>query len=236
MTIARAIIRPGKWSARKDTWPVLDLTYVQPINGAYFDWAADQLPEGQLTEWPALNTNAPFIADGAAPQVVISGGAKAVRFDGTSSRMRVLTPGVPAPHTVVSVFRLLSPEKADAPIFGYNNGQGGTISVANDATMSFYGYVNNSYLMPSPVAPADTNWHVAILTSDGTNSAFRIDEQERTGPVTSDIRQGITLGFQNIAGGDNRTKIEYRRNIVLPPLNATERAALYSKLKTAYNI
>lgn len=236
MTIARAIIRPGKWSARKDTWPVLDLTYVEPINGSYYDWAADQLPLGQLTDWPALNTNAHFIADGAAPQVVMSGGSKAVRFDGVTSRMRVLTPGVPAPHTVVSVFRLISPERADAPIFGYNNGKGGTISVATDGSMSIYGYVNGALLVPSPVAPADTNWHVAILTSNGANSAFRIDEQERTGAATSDVREGITLGFQNIAGGDNRTHIEYRRNFVMPPLNATERAAMYSKLKNAYNI
>lgn len=235
MTIARAVIRPGKWGARDNTWPRVDLSYVAPIAGAYYDWAADQLPLGQLTQWESLTNGVPLLTDGSAPTVVNSGGAKAVRFDGQDNLMRGKTPGVPAQHTVISIFRLLDPKPADAAIFGYNNANGGTITVGTDGSMTFTGYVNGTFLIPSPVVPADTSWHIAMLVSDGPNSAFRIDDQERVGAVTSQLREGIALGYNNNTA-NKRGAIEYRRDIILPPLNPTERAAMYSKLKTAYGI
>lgn len=236
MTIARAVIRPGKWTGRKATWPRVDLTYVEPITGAYYDWAADQLPLGSLTQWASLNNGVPMIADDGVPEVVNSGGTKAVQLDGLTDRMRVLTPGVPAQHTVISVFRLIDPQPGDAITFGYNNPQGGAVLVATDESRSYYGFINPNYLMPEPRITADTNWHISMLVSNGANSAFRLDDQERVGSVTSEVRQGLTLGWSNNTAKGNRTKIEYRRNIILPPLNPTERAALYSKLKIAYGI
>ncbi|ALQ31830.1 hypothetical protein AA310_01815 [Arthrobacter sp. YC-RL1] len=234
MTIARAIIRPGKWTARNDTWPKVDLTYVEPIRDAYFDWAADQLPLGSLTQWSSLIDNSPLLADGGAPQVVNSGGKKAVRFNGSTNRMRVLTPNVPAAHTVVTIFRLLTPEYGDAAVFDYASSGAGAVFVASDA-LRIEGRIAGLGTTLDPAIPADTNWHIAILTSNGANSALRIDEVEAAKSVTSTARQGITLGF-NHNSADSRAHIEYRRNIIMPPLNATERAALYSKLKTAYGI
>lgn len=234
MTIARAIIRPGKWTARNDTWPKVDLTYVEPIRDAYFDWAADQLPLGSLTQWSSLIDNTPLLADGGAPLVVNSGGKKAVRFNGTTNRMRVLTPNVPAEHTVVSVFRLLAPETGDTVLFDYAGTGSSAVLVPSDG-LRLEGRLSGSVVPMTPVVTPDTGWHIAIITTNGANSALRIDEQETARSVTSQKRQGLTLGF-NFSSPDGRAEIEYRRNIIMPPLNATERAALYSKLKTAYGI
>lgn len=238
MTAARAYVFPGKFSARTEEWPRVDLNYVTPLLGAYYDWAADLLPVGPITSWPALNTPTSIVSDGTgSPTVIESGGMRAVKL-ATGNRMRALTPLLPIKHTKVVVFRHVSPISGDTSIFGYGNSGGGTISVATDGTMAMVGYVNGKYLIPSPLKLADTQWHIGMLTVDGSNSSFRIDDQEafNTGVVDNDA-PGLSVGWNTTPGAAGaKVEIEYRRIIETPVLTASERAALYLKLRADYNI
>lgn len=228
---ASALVFPGKFTKREESWPRINLNYIAPITDALFDWAADQLPIGDINRWASLTNGALMLADGGASKVVDSGGRRAVRTNGTTNRLRALTPGITGAHTVVAVFRMLSPAVGDAVFLDYAGQGAGTVSVSSSNTL--LAYAPSSTLSPNPPVTPDTNWHVSILTVNGTDSAFRVDSKEGAGPLNNSARQGITLGFGS--GGDMRSEIEYARVAVIGrAYTATERASLYAKLAAEY--
>lgn len=238
MVSARAMVTPGKWTGRDASWPKVSLKYVSPIRNAFYDWAADNLELGALPNWRALNRDVSLAADSvSAPMVVESNGFKAVRFNGTTDRMRVKTPDASTEHTIVSVYRFTNYQMGDSVLYGYNDSAGGTISSnINNDTLSAYSGV---FLAPTPKIPGDNSWHIAMSTSNFTNSAFRFDGYEVIGNLTTVKREGLTLGYSTRSTAQNddmRAPIEYRRNLILPALSAAERLALYQELKAQYKM
>lgn len=234
MTAARAMVRPGKWGARDASWPKLNLSYFPPIAGAYHDWAIDQMPLGSAGSWPSLSSDLVLEYDGVPPVVTETAGKKSMVFDGENSRMRALTPGIPAAHTILAVYRFINFEAGDSVLYSYADGVGGTISsTVNTPVVS--AQAGGYYLLGDK--NADTNWHISILSSNDADSAFRTDNYEAKGRLGSAVRAGITLGFSQKAvaqGGNLRANIEYRRVAILPPLNAQERLSVYNTLREKY--
>lgn len=217
------------------TLPKIDITYIPPLVGATYDFAVDQLPLGPVASWPSLVDTGAFVADGATvPQVITDGASKTVRFNGTVDRMK-LTLNMNTAHSVVVVAKLRAPIANDQIFFGSTANTEGAIGVAGNGT-SWAGYGGGAatLTMNPPLAP-DANWHVFILSHQGTSSAVRVDSAETPGNLPVAQRNGITLGFA--AAGDLRADIDYKRIAVIPGvMTVAQRAAIVAQLKGQYGI
>ena len=216
------------------TLPKIDITYIAPLAGATYDFAVDQLPIAPLGSWPNLLDGLPLVADGGTvPEVLADGASKLLRFNGTSDRMR-LTLSMNTAHSLVLVARLRAPVANDQIVYGNLSNSEGAIGVqAGGANIAGYGGGNT--LAMSPTVAPDTNWHVFILTHAGASSAIRIDNAETIGTLTVAQRNGLTLGFGNVA--DLRSEIDYKRVALIPgAMTTAQRTAIVAQLKAQYGI
>lgn len=225
---ARAIIAPLSFG--DTSLPRINLTYVRPIAGAAYDWAVNQLPAGSVTQWPSLIDGTALVADGTAPTVSGEGKARTIRFDGTSSRMRVALSSAGA-ETIVAVYRFVTPKALDTVYYGLLAASGSLGSGADGRMRAVSGTA--AALYPSPDVKIDANWHVSIVTLNGASSAVSLDGIERAGNLPIGTRDGVTLGFSGATG--NRAAIEYKRVAIIPGgMTTTQRAAITEQMRADY--
>lgn len=228
---AKAIVWDGSFG--DVTLPRVSLGFAPPLHNTIYDWAADDLPMGLLGTWPSIASGVNLTADSGAPQVVTSSGGKAVRFDGEADRMR-LAFSLTGARTIVAVYRFTSVVPSAAVTYGYLNTVGGAITTDTASTL-VGATIGTQYLTPSPRAVPDTSWHVALLSVNGDNSAFRHDRSEGTGEAPVGVMDGITLGFSARAG--NRAPIEYKRvSILSGGTTGAQRDAIVNQMASRYGI
>lgn len=231
---ARAIVAPIA-SFGDPTLDKLDITYIAPLAGATFDFAVDQMPIGPLASWPSLVDGvAALVADGVTmPNVIADGASKTVRFNGTVDRMKLALNMNTAATTVV-VAKLRAPVPFDQIFYGNSSNNEGAIGIPT-AGGNYSGYGGAAVIGSAPVVVPDTGWHVFILTQSGPGSAVRIDNVETIGNLPVAQRNGITLGFGNVA--DLRTEIDYKRVAIIPgTMTTATRTAIVAQLKAQYGI
>lgn len=226
---ARAIIAPLSFG--DTSLPRIDLTYTRPIAGALYDWAVNRMPNGPLSQWPSLVDGTNLQADGTSPTVVFQGKSKSVRFDGLTSRMRARF-DLSGPQTIVAVYQFLSPKPLDTVHYGYTNYDAGSLGIANDGS-TVRAIAGSTALQPSPIVAPDTNWHISIMSLDGTGSVLHIDGAETVGNLSAGTRDGLTLGFSGAAG--NRAAIAYKRVAILPgSTTRMQRDSIMTQMRTEY--
>ena len=229
---ARAIIAPLSFG--DTSLPRINLTYLRPIPGAAYDWAANQMTEGPLAKWPSLVDGTPLLAIGTSPTVKADSKGQFVSFDGVSSLMNARLPVVGA-QTIVAVYRLTAPKGADAIHSGLSNWNAGLLGLSTDLKTMRALASSGSNLTPSPAMIPDTSWHVSILTVDGPNSALRVDAVEAAGNLTAGTRDGIALGWSGATG--NRTAIEYKRVAIIPgSMTADQRSVIAAQMRGEYPV
>lgn len=228
---ARAIVWDGSFG--DTSLPKISLGFAPTLPGAIYDWAADSLPDGTLSTWPSAINGASLAADSGGPIVLSSGGGKAVRFNGTTDRMRlpfVLT----SARTFVAVYRFTTVRGGASVTYGYLSTAGGAITTDGASTL-IGGTIGSEFLIPGPHIAPDTNWHIAVLSVNGSNSAFRQDKVEVVGNAPLNNTDGLTLGFAS--GGNNRAPIEYKRVAVLAGgTTGAQRDSIVNQLAARYNI
>lgn len=227
---ARAIVWDGSFG--DPTLPKIELAYAPILPGAIYDWSADSLPLGLLPSWGSAVGGATLTANGS-PQVVESGGGKAVRLDGTVDRYqnRVVVSG---PRTFAIVYRFTAVEASNSVLYGRLTDAGGAI-MTDSGNAFVAGRAGGTLLGQTPPIVPDTNWHVAVLTVNNSASAFRHDNIERTGTLPLNDTDGITLGF----GGspDFRGPIEYKRVAILAGgTTAVQRNEIVAHLASRYGV
>lgn len=216
------------------TLPKIDITYTAPLAGALYDFAVDQLPLGPVASWPSLVDGLPLVADGSTmPTVITDGASKTVRFNGTIDRMQINT-NLNTAHSMVVVAKLRAPVPSDQVFYGKSSNSEGAIGIPA-AGGNYSGYGGGNTLGMSPAVVPDANWHVFILTQAGASSAVRVDNAESLGTITVAQRNGITLGFGNLA--DLRSEIDYKRVALIPgTMTTAQRTAIVAQLKAQYGI
>ena len=234
MTIARSIIWPGSFG--DTSLPKINLGYTPPLAGAVYSWSADNLPLGPLTEWFDAVNGVRLGTDAGSPEVIVSDDGRAVSFDGVDDRMRTMLPEpIVGAHTVVVVYRLVSPKYGDVIVSDYSGAPTASsqLSVAN--TLNYVASSEGAVSFASPIA-ADTGWHVGIMHRDGANSALRIDSQEETGTMPNTRnRVGVVLGYGTQPPA--RSAIEVKRmDILIGALDAPQRATIANSLGARYGI
>ncbi|MFE4229114.1 hypothetical protein ACFRJ8_14640 [Arthrobacter sp. NPDC056886] len=216
------------------TLPKIDITYIQPLVGALYDFAVDQLPLGPVASWPSLVDGLPLVADGTTtPTVITDGASKTVRFNGTIDRMQINV-NLNTAHSIVAVAKLRTPVASDQIVYGKASNTEGALGINSGGT-SFNANGGGQSLSMSPVVAPDANWHVFILSHQGTSSALRVDNAETLGNVPVAQRNGITLGFGNLA--DLRSEVDYKRVALIPgTMTTAQRTAIVAQLKGQYGI
>lgn len=228
---AKAIVWDGEFG--NPMLPQISIGYSPILPNALFDWAADGLPLGPITNWSSMVDGAALSSDGGSPQVVNSGSGRAIRLNGTSDRMRTQYV-VNTPRTFVVVYRFTAVEPSSAVLYGYLSNTGGAI-MSDSSSVLINGAGGGQFLTPNPYIKPDTSWHVTVLSVNGANSAFRHDDREITGSLTVKPTDGITLGF----GGapDFRAPIEFKRVAVIEGgTTAAYRESLVAQLAQRYGI
>lgn len=227
---AKAIVWDGSFG--DTTLPRVSLGYAPLLPNAIHDWAADSLPLGVVSTWSSAASGLSLIADAGGPEVVSSNG-RAVRFNGTTDRMR-LPFVISTARTFVVVYRFTSVIPSAAVLYGYTSTVGGAITT-DGASSLIGGTIGSQYLTLNPKVAPDTEWHVAVLSVNGANSAFRHDEAEVVGTATVNNTDGITLGFAG--GSPGRAPIEYKRVAVLAGgTTAAQRESIVSQMAGRYGI
>lgn len=228
---ARVIVWDGIFN--QEELPKVTLNRTPPIPSASLDWVVDSLPLGGVASWTDSINGLRFVADGSAPVVKEEAEGKYLSFDGNTSRMGVNTPMNEA-HTIVAVYRFRAPAAGSIVHYGRSgSGAGWVATGGGGATVNSGG--SGRFIVPNPQVAPDAKWHVAILTIDGTDSAFRLDDKETSGNITVGARDGITLGFAS--GGTGRTAIDYKRISIIPgSMDSSTRGALSKYLDTVHKI
>lgn len=215
------------------TMEKVERLHATPLAGAIYDWASDGLSHGELQNWRSLVNGEVLTSDTGYPTVITSGNTRAVSFDGVDDRMRIQF-NKATPYTLLAVFRLVAPRLGDGIVLSYNGLAGGSITVGSSVD-TIAGYAGSTWLTPAPDIPADTSWHVAMVTFNGAQSVIRVDDKERVGELPIVNRDGITLGFSTATGG--RAAIEYKRVSVLDGATpGWQRNSIYNMLKNRYDI
>lgn len=227
--LARVITWDGLFG--RDSLPQISLAHTPALPGATFDWAADTLFPGGVASWADMVSGQRFTANGATPQLIEDSSGKYLSFDGKSARMQVSTP-ISEAHSVIVVYRFKAPDAYSVVHYGTSgSGVGWVGTGGSGATVNAGG--SGSFLVPSPYIKPDTGWHVAILTVDGAESAFRHDDAEVAGSIAVGARDGLTLGFAT--GGTGRTAIDYRRVAIIPGgMDSARRAGITAYLRQRY--
>lgn len=242
MSSARAIVYPGKFT--NPNLPVVPLEKVAPTPGALYSWSADSLPLGDIGGWKDIISGAEMVADGGMPVVTMDNGGPAVTLSGTDNgpRLRVLTPGISGPHTVLAVYRLTTlPNRGDTIVIDYKNGGSGGISIHTQDEQQITALTLNvgqpaEFLIPNPPIPPTVTWAVGLLHIDGNSSSLRINGREALGKLTAQTREGLTLGYSSHAT-KNRTAIAYKRIELIPgKMGPSDRASAVQRLMKQYGI
>lgn len=235
---AKAIVWNGTFG--DSTLPRISLGHTPALPGAMFDWAADDLPLGDVSAWRSLAGGETLTRDGS-PQVVNSGGGHAVQLDGIKDRMRYAgTFG--GERTFVFVYRFPKVIGSSSIVYGYSGPLTGSEIVTTSDDYRIYGRVDprwndsvNDTIFPSPKIVMDTDWHVLIMSIAGDDSAIRIDNADSPGKLTPVDTDGVTLGYGLTS--TSRTNIEYKRVAVLPGgTTGAYRDTLTNQLATRYGI
>lgn len=229
---AKAIVWDGSFG--DTTLPKIGLGFAPALPNALYDWASDGLTDGVLSTWASSTNGAALAADSGGPIVVPAGGGKAVRFNGTNDRMRIPF-ALSGAQTLVAVFRFTAaPRVGDSVLYGYTSISEGAMSVGPGID-SFAGHGGGQYILPVPSIPGDTSWHVALVTINGSSSAFRVDGIDVPGTLPAATRAGLTLGFSAATGG--RASIEYKRVAVLAGgTSGWQRDSIVNQLRARYGI
>ncbi|ALY08706.1 hypothetical protein FDH65_gp20 [Arthrobacter phage Circum] len=230
----RAIIAPLSFG--DTTLPKIGINYVPPLQNAIHDWSVENLQLGLASSWSSTVSSATMTGDLGNPQVVMSGAHKAVRFNGTTDRMRVPFT-YSGERTIVVVYRFTALEASQMAIYGYNGYNSGCIITDSNSTFMVARTASSSVtLRPNPDIVPDTNWHIGIFSMSNTNpSVFRHDSREVSGMITVTDMDGFALGRSG--GGDFLAPTEYRRVALLSGLTTPDqRAAIVAQLAAQYGI
>ena len=225
---ARAIIAPLSFG--DSSLPRININYTRPIAGALYDWAVNQVPDGPIFQWASLIDGAKLITDGTAPVASGAGKARAIRFDGTSSRMRAAF-NLSGARTVIAVYRFVATKANDQVWYGATADTGlGIDSASTTVRVSS----TSKFLIPKPAILPDTAWHIAAVTVNGASSAFRQDDAETVGDLTgAAAMEGLTLGFGG--GTAYRASIEYKRIAIVPgAMTAAQRGLVVDQMRAEY--
>lgn len=224
-------VSPGKFTDPSDL-PQVPPTPVIPVRGATIDWAADRLPTGALDSWTdmlgARTLDTPP-NETQAPVVVGGGTARRLVFDGVNDRIDT-TMGITQPCTMILVARSTTGQPGDFIMTG-GTGDPWNIGVTQGGLWLFSTGSGSSMFSEQP---ADTSWHIFIVSVNGGDSAFSVDGTETTrsidtGAAWGPIRIGATAGSYHGS--------ELRRLAVIPRATTTpERETLRQQLATHYGI
>ena len=235
MSNTRAIVWPGSFG--DTTLPKVDLSYTPPTPGALYSWIAANQPLGSLTQWADSISGVTPALTGTAPTVIDTPAVRVVDFNGETGGPRMMGP-FPTPlagsYTAIVVYRLTKPiTGGEGIIFASSTTTQGGVYVQTGENPILKAADGSSQI--NTTITADNDWHVAILTIDGSSSALRIDGYELAGTLTGESRNGIQLGTS--IGATSRAAIQYARVEFIPgPMNNTKRAALAQQLMRQHGI
>ncbi|WP_417372729.1 hypothetical protein [Glutamicibacter protophormiae] len=232
MTNARAIVWDGSFN--DTSLPKINLNYVPALPKAIYDFAADGLPIGSLNAWPDSANGAEMIVRVGAPTVVEVGGKRAVKLNGDRLGLDFTVTG---PRTIVAVYRFTTLNTyRNMVTWGWANDQGGAIGSSYMSTQMVGRVSTTESLSLSAIKP-DTSWHIAILSVNGANSCFRVDNTEVAGSLTLNDLKGITLGYSPDEPPSYTVPIEFRRVSILGGTTTQpERNQLVNMLAARYGI
>lgn len=219
-----AIVYPGNLPAGTPNLGKLDLAYVQPIPDARHHWSSRQLTPGKLTGWKDRVSGTVITppTPGQGP-LVYNGMRKVVRFGGSPERM-----GVPldltGPVTMAIVAVLTDQQGTNRHLtYGYDNGTFWNIYEGSNGNWAF-----TAGKTLSSNKPADLGRHVFLVSYDGPNTVFRVDDEEWAGDAGSTPAAGIRLG----ASASVYYKSDIEAIVVLPfAADKARRDSLTSQLK-----
>ena len=218
-----ADVYPGSYG--DSTLPHFDLNYMSPFPDAVLDLAADNLALGPLNTWFDLVSNfaLPKGNGKTPPTVVMDGGRKVVRFNGTTDQM-LAAYALAQPLTMILVGRT-----RDSKPNNYLKVAG--INIATNAANTGYTVVNGTGPVGGTVS---TGQHIFVASVNGASSVANIDGIDYAGAIA-------TSGNTYVGFGTNTNSSEYMavdiERFILIPYAATkdQRRAINAEMTARYS-
>lgn len=209
----------------------IDLNAPPELAGATFDWAADSLPVGALTDWQDLTAGHSWRAYGGVSVISDGAGGRAVSTDGVDGLL-LKDYAATGPETIVMVARYWAMPTNGALLMNTVGPDIRNVGVASSGT----GYISNAGKSVSAGTGqpfTDTNYHVLITCFDGANSSVMVDGAEQVGvDLGTNPRTGFRAGY-----GASYSKINYRRVVRLPYIpTASQRQGIRTMMQQLYGL
>lgn len=169
-----------------------NIGYINPIEGAWFDFAAESVPVGtEVKTWESSVSTHKFLYTGGntqRPMTKFDGTRRYLEFDGVNDRLDMdhIT-NKPYLLWVVASY----PGTGGYPISSGGIGQLFLMGRYSDG--SRFSFSDDTNVVPAEAG--DNNWHVHIIQSNGTNSSYKIDNNAKaTGTLSTTSLSHTRLG------------------------------------------
>lgn len=225
----RGIAVIGGGSFNNASLPKINIKSVPVIQGARYDWAADNVALGSTQQWWDQVRAGRLVApdDSTRWPVNTAGTNRFLSFDGANDFLEADV-DLTGEKTVVLVARFPDPVANQFMLTGGIGAGPHNFYTNADGNYAF----NNGGVVASTKA-ADVFWHCFIITTKGNGSVLHIDGQEWTANLPASAATKLRLG----ATGSASFKAHVSRLAVLPyAADVHERAAIRSVMKAHYSL